>query len=337
MRKPDFERNTLRVLQRGKPERASLFELFLNPTYYAKLAGREPVPGDSLDSLRVTAEAMAAAGYDYATAHASNFAFDARPRAHLNTVSLNDGAAITDWQSFERYVWRDPEDCDVSNIARMSHYLPEGMKLMIMGPGGVLENLIALTGYDNLCVMLYEEPELVSAITERIGQALLRYYAMVVDMDSVGFLCSNDDWGFNTQTFLSPAHMRRYIFPWHKRIVELAHSHSKPCILHSCGYFDEVIDDVIDYMGFDGRHSYEDNICPVEQAYERLVPRIAVLGGIDMDFMVRSQPAQVYARAQAMLQRSQERGCYLLGTGNSVPEYVPFDNYMALVRAAWDF
>ncbi len=27
MRKPDFERNTLRVLQRGKPERASLFEL----------------------------------------------------------------------------------------------------------------------------------------------------------------------------------------------------------------------------------------------------------------------------------------------------------------------
>lgn len=115
MRKPDFERNTLRVLQRGKPERASLFELFLNPTYYAKLAGREPVPGDSLDSLRVTAEAMAAAGYDYATAHASNFAFDARPRAHLNTVSLNDGAAITDWQSFERYVWRDPEDCDVSN------------------------------------------------------------------------------------------------------------------------------------------------------------------------------------------------------------------------------
>ncbi len=31
-----------------------------------------------------------------------------------------------------------------------------------------------------------------------------------------------------------------------------------------------------------------------------------------------------------------ERGCYLLGMGNSVPEYVPYFNYMALVRAAWD-
>ena len=82
MRKPDFERNTLRVLRRLKPERASLFELFLNPAYYARLAGRAPRPGDSLDALRVTTEAMAAAGYDYATAHVSNFAFDAGPRAH---------------------------------------------------------------------------------------------------------------------------------------------------------------------------------------------------------------------------------------------------------------
>lgn len=45
MRKPDFERNTLRVLQKGKPERPALFELFLNPTYYARLAGASPLTG----------------------------------------------------------------------------------------------------------------------------------------------------------------------------------------------------------------------------------------------------------------------------------------------------
>ena len=104
MRKPDFERNTLRALQKGRPERPALFELFLNPTYYARLAGREPIPGDSFDYLKMVAEAMAAAGYDYASTHASNFGFAAGERAHLNTVSLNDGAVITDWESFEQYV-----------------------------------------------------------------------------------------------------------------------------------------------------------------------------------------------------------------------------------------
>jgi uroporphyrinogen decarboxylase len=143
--------------------------------------------------------------------------------------------------------------------------------------------------------------------------------------------------GFNTQTFLSPADMRKYIFPWHKRIVETAHRRKMPCILHSCGYYGEVIDDVIDDMRFDGRHSYEDNICPVEQAYEELHGRIAVLGGIDMDFMTRKTPAEIYARATAMLQRTDGRGGYLLGTGNSVPETIPYENYTALLRAAWDY
>jgi uroporphyrinogen decarboxylase len=107
--------------------------------------------------------------------------------------------------------------------------------------------------------------------------------------------------------------------------------------LHSCGYFGDVIEDVIEDMCYDGRHSYEDIICPVEEAYERLAGRIAVLGGIDMDFMVRHSPEEIHARSTAMLERSHGRGYYFLGTGNSVPEYVPFDNYMAMVNAAHDW
>ena len=60
----------------------------------------------------------------------------------------------------------------------------------------------------------------------------------------MGFLASNDDWGFNTQTFRKPDDMRKYVFPWHKKIVEAAHRNGKPCLLHSCGKFDDVIDDM---------------------------------------------------------------------------------------------
>ncbi len=248
-----------------------------------------------------------------------------------------DRPMITDWESFEAYRWNDPANFDTSRIERAREFLPEGMKLMVMGPCGVLENAISLAGYDNLCVMLFEEPELVKEITDHIGSALVKYYEMIAEIDTVGFLCSNDDWGFNTQTFLSPPDMRKYIFPWHKKIVEIAHRAGKPCILHSCGYFDEVIGDIIGDMKFDARHSYEDNIRPVEDAYEGLAGKIAVLGGIDMNFMVSQTPARIYDRATAMLERSRTRGGYLLGTGNSVPTYIPFENYSALLRAAEEF
>ena len=35
-----------------------------------------------------------------------------------------------------------------------------------------------------------------------------------------------------------------------------------------------------------------------------------------------------------MLERTAGRGGYALGTGNSVPDYVPDENYFAMIRAA---
>ena len=208
------------------------------------------------------------------------------------------------------------------------------MRLMIMCPGGILENTIELMGYDNLCLALYDEPELVKEVTDNIGKRMLTYYENALQHDSVGVIMSNDDWGFNTQTFLSPEDMRKYIFPWHKRIVELAHRYNKPCVLHSCGYFGDIIDDVIDDMGYDARHSYEDNIMPVEEAYEKYGSRIAILGGMDVDFLCRSTPEEITKRSREMLERAAKKGGYALGTGNSVAHYIPFENYLAMTKAA---
>lgn len=337
MWKPDFERNTLRILRGEKAERVVLFDFFLNDQYYRKLAGRDPNPADELDYTCLIAEAMANAGYDYVPIAASNFRFYRGERAAAKTVSINDGALITDWESFETYPWRNPEDYDYTWMERIKNRLPEGMKLMVYGPDGLMENLCALIGYENMCIMLYDDPELLKMVADRIGETLVRYFTMAAEYDTVGFLCADDDWGFNTQTFLSPPDMRKYIFPWHKKIVEAAHAKNKPCILHSCGYFGDVIEDVIEDMKFDGRHSYEDKIIPVEKAYEMLKGRIAVLGGMDMDFMARKTPEEIYKRAAAMLDRARHDGGYMLGTGNSVPEYIPFENYMAMLRAGWEW
>lgn len=336
MRKPDFERNTMRILNRQKGERASLYELFLNNTLYKLLAGHEQEEEGPVGELRLIAEAMAAGGYDYASCLGSDYGFPHMRRESIKTVSLNGQSMITDWESFEKYIWPDPASFDYSRLEKIRPYLPDGMKLMVRGPGGVLENAISIVGYDNLCIMLYEEPELAAAIFEQIGKGLVGYYEQVAGVDTVGFLCSNDDWGFNTQTFLSPADMRKYVFPWHKKIVSIAHRYGKPCMLHSCGYFGEVIDDVINDMQFDGRHSYEDNIMPVEDAYEKYGDRITIMGGIDMNFLTTASPEEVYARSRAMLERAADRGNYLLGSGNSIPEYVPVKNFLAMTQAALD-
>lgn len=333
---PDFN-NLLAVLRRERPARPTLFELFLNGPLHERLAGAPDAswPQDLAGHLTAIM-AFRNAGYDYCTIGVPDFWFPAGPARQESTRSLNEGAVILDRASFDAYKWPDPAAADYSLLDRIAPLLPGGQKLIVLGPCGVLENAIQLTGFENLCYMLADDRALASDVFEQVGSRLLQYYREAVRHDAVGAIIGNDDWGFKSQTMLSVGDMRQFVFPWHKRIVEVAHAAGKPAILHSCGALGQVMDDVIDDMRYDARHSFEDVIQPVESAYDQYHKRIAILGGMDLDFVCRATPDAVYKRAAAMLERTAASGAYALGTGNSVPEYVPHPNYFAMIRAVLD-
>ena len=331
MREPNFT-NLLKVLRCEEPERPTLFEFFLNRPLYKRLAGAQWSENTNLPSWYGNMiVAFGRAGYDYATVAGSSFRFPSGEKAAEKTVSLNDGAVITDRKSFDAYPWAMPDPAEYDSL-RME--LPRGMKFIVNGPGGVLENVIWLMGYDNLCFQLADEPELVEDIFAAVGSRLVRHYELAVQYDTVGACISNDDWGFKTQTMLSSADMRKYVFPWHKRIVETIHAAGKPVVLHSCGNLAPVMEDVIEDMRYDGKHSYEDTICTVEESYQRWGGRIGIMGGIDMDFICRSSIDEIQRRCRGMFELSAGKGGFALGTGNSVPEYIDDEKYFAMISVA---
>jgi uroporphyrinogen decarboxylase len=335
-RRPDFN-NLLAVLQGKLPNRPTLFEFFMNDDLDARLAlAKKYDDSDPIWRLYRRIDAFTTAGYDYATIIGSDFKFPTNQQHQegASTFSLNEGGVITDRESFKKYDWQDPADFDYSRLDTLAGYLPEGMKMIVAGPKGVLENVIALTGYETLCYLVLDDSGLVHDIFEAVGTRLVRYYEICSRYDAVGALISNDDWGFNTQTMLSTEHMREYVIPWHREIVKAIHAAGKPAILHSCGNLERVMGDIIDDIGYEAKHSYEDNIMPVEDTYEKYAGRIAVFGGIDVDFICRSTPEAVYNRSVEMLTRTQDRGYYALGSGNSIPKYVPQENYLAMIAAA---
>lgn len=330
---PDFE-NILAVLRREVPTRPTLFEFFLNAGLYSALAD-EPFPTDTsedVEHLHFKITAFRNAGYDYATWHASSFRFP--NGGELGGFRAAGKTLIDDRESFEAYPWPDPADSDYSLLEKAEKELPANMKLIIPGPGGLLENIIQLVGFEDLSYLIADDEELIQEIFDAIGSRLVKYYEIAAPAPAAGALIVNDDWGFKTQPMLSPDNMRQFVIPWHKKMVDVIHAAGKPAILHSCGNQEELYDDIIDTIGFDAKHSYEDIIQPVEEAYEQIGSRIAVLGGIDLDFVCRSTPEEVYRRSKAILEQTAERGGYALGTGNSVPDYVPDENYFAMLRAA---
>ena len=335
---PNFQ-NVLDLLARRPTAKPVLFEFLMNPGHIARLAG-EPLnreAGDSDRIMRLHVKAFWAAGYDYAVVphyHFRGLSFPVATRDCDQSVGMAHGGVIKDRESFEKYPWMSPEATDWDALERLKPHVPDGMKLIIFTSGGILENLVSLLGYEELCFMLEDDPALLHEITDAIGSRLLRYYELGLQHDNVGAAFVNDDWGFKSQPFLAPEHMREFIIPWHRRFVQTIHASERPAILHSCGELKLLWNDIIDDLKFDGKHSYEDTIIPVEDAYEKYGSRIAILGGIDVDFLCRATPDAIYRRCKAMIERTQARGGYGLGSGNSIADYVPAENFDAMRRAA---
>jgi len=337
---PDFGL-LLQVLRREPTPRPVLFEFIINLESCRQQAGfqRMPAPGSNELYLMVL-EAYRRWGYDYApvfTWESDLMSFPKAQQHSLNSRSQNEGALITNRASFNTYPWPDPQAGNYALYEELGRELPDGMKLLGFSNGGILENATDLVGFEHLCMIYLTDPELTAQVFEAIGQRLLSFYALVSSFDAVGACVVNDDWGFKTQTMFPPEMMEQYVFPYTKKIVEVIHRNGKPAILHSCGHLAGIMDSIIDELKLDGKHSFEDGIYPVEDAWDWWHKRIAIIGGIDMDFLARKSPEEVYRRSMKLLERTMDAGGYALGSGNSIPEFIPRPNHEAMIRAAVDY
>ena len=330
---PDFNQ-LLKVVHRDIPDRPVLFEYFTNNPLNAMLAGRpgfEPVTPEEL--FEITIHAFHNAGFDHVTIPSRFFnglKFELARQEKKASVSQNMNAVITDRDAFERYSWPDPDTGDYHLLDRYSSLLPEGMKFIVSAPGGLLENVTDLAGFERLCCMLYEDEELTGWIFDAVGSRLLQFYERCAPFEQVGALIINDDWGFKTQTMFDPDSMRKYVFPWHKKMVEAIHAQGKPVIFHSCGNIYSMLDEIIETIGYDAKHSFEDVILPVEEAWREWSGKIAIMGGIDMNFLATATPAEIKARAEKLLQLTGLKS-YALGSGNSIPGFIPAENFLAMI------
>ncbi len=175
-----------------------------------------------------------------------------------------------------------------------------------------------------------------AAVARRVDEVLCTVVETTAAMECVGAQWLNDDMGFKNGPMASPETLRTYIFPTQKRICEIAHRHGKPILLHSCGNLEEITAELIDEVGIDAKHSFEDVIMPVWEVKRRWGKRMALLGGVDMDVLARGSEEQVRAYTRRCIEECAPGGGWALGSGNSVANYLPVGNFLAMLDEGWE-
>lgn len=91
---------------------------------------------------------------------------------------------------------------------------------------------------------------------------------------------------------------------------------------------------LLDEVKIDAKHSYEDAIVPAAEFKRRYGDRIGILGGVDVDKLTRLSPADLRKYVRQVVDTCQPGGRFALGSGNSIPDYIPVENYLTMVDEA---
>jgi len=325
-RKPDFRR-LCTALYCGEPDYVPLVELGIAQEI------KEGFLGKKIHSLKEEVEFCVQAGYDYVKLQPSVDMNPAKIKLEGSTgpwASEHKGI-ISSWQDFERHVWPKSEDVDYSNFEEINKYLPDSMG--VIGQYGDIFTMVwELMGFENFALTLYEDIDLIETLFEKIGTIVFNLFENMITFDCVKALWYSDDIAYNNGPMVSPAIIRKYLFPWMKKIGDLAKEHSIPYLYHSDGKLWDFIDDIIT-CGVNALHPIEPKAMDIVEVKEKVKGKLCVIGNIDLSYtLTRGTPEETQEEVKEKIRTVAPGGGYCLGSGNSIPKYVKIENFMAMVE-----
>ncbi len=255
-------------------------------------------------------------------------------RAERHWVDEHKGL-ITNWEEFERYPWPDPDNLslDTRALEYYEKHLPDDMGVVVHG-GHFCEYLCWLMGYETLCYALHDDRALVQAMADRILALEKAACRVAMQFKRVRLFWGSDDMGFRNGLMISPDDTRHFVLSGHKALAEIVHAAGGVYLLHACGKRADIVEDLITDVKLDAVHSWEDNIEYITDAKRAYGDRLSLLGGIDVDLLARGTEEMIRRRVREVVEVCQPGGGFCLGSGNTVANYVPLDNYLIMLDEA---
>ncbi|MCE5197789.1 MAG: uroporphyrinogen decarboxylase family protein [Armatimonadota bacterium] len=334
-REPDFDQFLKVLWRKDKPNHLPFYEHIASPGFIASRTGADFDKMSASDPgfWEIYVDFWIGMGYDCVPMEIPPYL----PLTAGHDDALSEGSealvVISNREDYDKYPWPDEsKPIDFSHFETVGKLLPDGAKIVGGVSAGPYEWVSRMLGTIGMSYLLMDDPELVEMVFKKVGALHISAVRQLATMDAIGALRQGDDLGFKTSTFLSPETLRQNVFPTYKAMAEQAHNNGKPFILHSCGQLGDVYEDIIEYCKVDAKHSFEDGITPVSEFKKQYGTRITPLGGLDVDVICRSTEEEVRKYAREQIEKCFYDGYWALGTGNSLTNYMPVENYIAVLE-----
>ncbi len=342
---PNFER-LKKAIHHEEPDRLPLAEALVAYEIQSQFLGKKVIDSD----LLLQVEFWSQAGYDFIpltvgmmspgeiTKESSIFGVvqkvlrKGKDTEEVVPWDIEEKGVISNPEDYERFPWDEAAKLDFRKFYEVQPFLPEGMKVIACS-GKIFTLTWMLMGFQNFCLSLYLQEELVGKIFQKIGEVQIQGAKKLLEIPKIGGLWVVDDLSYGSGPMIDPKFLRKYVFPWYEELASIAKKQDLLFFVHSDGNIWQIMEDLIT-IGFNAIHPIDPTSMDINEVKERVGQRIGIIGNIHTDLLASGTPEEVMELTRKRIREIAPGGGYALGSGNSVPNWVRFENYQAMRETA---
>lgn len=340
--KPDFER-IRKAVRHEEPDRVPLCEVLIEYPIQGKFLGREVTP----DDLASQVQFWAGAGYDFipltvGMMSPGKVTQESSISRVIREIMLKDSPDAEDEKSwnleytsfiktredFERFPWEIASNLDFSKFYQVRDLLPGGMKAVAVS-GKIFTLTWMLMGFNHFAMSLILDEQLVADVFRKVAEIQFKGLEEILGMPHVGGVWVVDDLAFGSGPMISPQAYRDHVFPWYREMAARCHRSGLLFFMHTDGNVMPLMEDFIE-MGLDVLQPIDPGCMDIFKVKEMYGDRITLVGNVSNELLRSGSPSEVEAYVRSLLTRVGPGGGFCVGSGNSVPEWASFENYMAM-------
>ncbi len=184
-------------------------------------------------------------------------------------------------------------------------------------------------GTENVLVGMYEDPDWIRDIFDHYLNTQIALFDKILargyKFDAIHW---PDDMGYKNSTFFSLDMYRDILKPFHKRACDWAHERGMVVELHSCGYVEPFIPDLIE-IGINCLNPIEvkAGMDPV-RIKKNFGDKLAMRGGINA--VLWSDKEAIVEELERVIPILKENSGYIFSSDHSIPNSVSFENFKAI-------
>jgi uroporphyrinogen decarboxylase len=190
-----------------------------------------------------------------------------------------------------------------------------------------------MVGTEQMLLAMYDDPEWLKDMFETYLTVSLNQCQKILDA-GYKFDCVfwYDDMGYKGTPFFSPKCYRELLKPYHKRVVDWAHERGMVTELHSCGYIEPLLPDVVD-TGVEMLNPIEVKAgMDPQRLKSQWGDKLAFHGGINAQLWDNLE--LVKEEMRRIIPIMKEGGGYVFASDHSIPSSVSLENMTEIVKLA---